>query len=60
MKRMTAISLILMLPTLIASFYGMNVITYAEGSPYGFFIILFVSLLLSAVTYILLKWRNWI
>lgn len=60
MKRMTAISLILMLPTLIASFYGMNVITYAESSPYGFFIILFVSLLLSAVTYFLLKWRNWI
>lgn len=60
MKRMTAISLILMLPTLIASFYGMNVITYAEDSPYGFFIILIVSLLLSTVTYILLKWRNWI
>lgn len=60
MKRMTAISLILMLPTLIASFYGMNVNTFVEDSPAAFVIILSFSLLLSAVTYGIFKWKNWI
>ena len=36
MKRMTSISILLMVPTLIASFYGMNVITYAEDLRFGF------------------------
>lgn len=60
MKRMTAISLILMLPTLVASFYGMNVTTFVEDSPSAFVIILLFSLLLSAVTYGIFKWKNWI
>lgn len=60
MKRMTAISLILMLPTLIASFYGMNVTTFVEDSPAAFVIILLFSLFLSAVTYGIFKWKNWI
>lgn len=60
MKRMTAISLILMLPTLIASFYGMNVTTFVEDSPTAFVVILLFSLFLSAVTYGIFKWKNWI
>ena len=36
MKRMTSLSIILMVPTLIASFYGMNVPIYMEDMPHGF------------------------
>ena len=41
MKRMTSISIILMVPTLIASFYGMNVDVHVDALPHAFsFIIL--------------------
>ena len=39
MKRMTAITIVLMIPTLIASFYGMNVPLGVENSRYAFPII---------------------
>ena len=59
MKRLTSISIILMLPTLIASLYGMNVPNSLENNPYGFLIVLVVSLLFSAIGFIVFKWRNW-
>ena len=37
MKRMTSLSIVLMLPTLIASFYGMNVDIHLEEVPFAFF-----------------------
>ena len=46
MKRMTSISIILMVPTLIASFYGMNVPIYGENMPHGFAIIVMISITL--------------
>ncbi len=36
MKRMTSLSITLMIPTLIASFYGMNVDIHLEEMPYAF------------------------
>ena len=36
MKRMTSLSITLMIPTLIASFYGMNVDIHLEGFPHAF------------------------
>ena len=36
MKRMTSISIILMVPTLIASFYGMNVDVHVDALPHVF------------------------
>ena len=41
MKRMTSLSIILMVPTLIASFYGMNVDIHIEEVPHAFSIIVF-------------------
>lgn len=35
MKRMTSISIILMVPTLIASFYGMNVDVHVDALPHA-------------------------
>ncbi len=43
LKILASISLILMLPTLIASLYGMNVGLPLENNPYAFWIIAFIS-----------------
>lgn len=48
MKRLTSITIILMVPTLVASFYGMNVeIPFDEDHPTYFFFILLISFILS-------------
>ncbi len=47
MKTLTSISIILMIPTLIASFYGMNVPNSFQNNPYGFIIILTISLIVA-------------
>ncbi len=47
MKRLTTITIVLMIPTLVASFFGMNVTIPFERSPYAFTIIMIFSLLLS-------------
>lgn len=59
MKRMTSISIILMVPTLIASFYGMNVMTYAEDLPYGFVTIVLLSISLSATAFFIFRKIKW-
>ncbi|MEO8534150.1 MAG: magnesium transporter CorA family protein [Flavobacterium sp.] len=59
MKQMTSISIILMIPTLIASLYGMNVPNGLEESKYGIWILLFVSIILSVLGVFLFKRRRW-
>jgi magnesium transporter len=59
MKQLTSISIILMIPTLIASLYGMNVPNALEEYKYGFWIILFFSFLLSVVSVLLFKRKKW-
>ncbi|MEG1749205.1 MAG: magnesium transporter CorA family protein [Tannerellaceae bacterium] len=59
MKRMTSISIILMVPTLIASFYGMNVITYAEDLPHGFVAIVCCSIMISALAFFIFRKIRW-
>ncbi len=55
MKKMTAVSIVLMVPTLIASFYGMNVeISYGNHN-YVFRLIIGCSMLLSCVLYLFLR-----
>ena len=44
MKYLTAITIILMLPALVASFYGMNVSLPLEKSPYAFLFTIGISL----------------
>ena len=59
MKQMTSISIILMIPTLIASLYGMNVPNDLQDNPYGIGIIVGISVLLSAFGVFLFKRRQW-
>lgn len=59
MKRMTSISIILMVPTLIASFYGMNVPIYGENVPYSFVFIVLSSILLSGIAFGVFRKIKW-
>lgn len=47
MRRLTAITIILMVPTLIASFYGMNVNLPFDEHPYAVYVIFGMAMLLS-------------
>ncbi|NOY09715.1 MAG: magnesium transporter CorA family protein [Spirochaetes bacterium] len=59
MKYLTAITIILMLPTLVASFYGMNVNLPLEKSPYAFLFTIGISLILSITGVIIFIKRKW-
>lgn len=60
MKTMTSISLILMIPTLVASFYGMNVDVWLGGGKYAFPFIILFSMALSGIAAYLLHRKRWI
>ncbi len=57
MKLLTSITIILMLPTFIASVYGMNVKLPFQNSPHAFAITIIMSLILSA-TGVILFWKK--
>ncbi|MCD6333501.1 MAG: magnesium transporter CorA family protein [Bacteroidales bacterium] len=59
MKQLTIVTIILMIPTLIASFYGMNVPNFLETSRLAFGGILLVSVLLSIGGVLLIRKRKW-
>jgi magnesium transporter len=59
MKQLTSVSIILMIPTLIASLYGMNVPNDLQDNNYGIWIIISVSILLSALGVFLFKRKRW-
>lgn len=59
MKRMTATSIILMVPTLIASFYGMNVDIQLASMPHAFASIVALSLVLTVCVLLWLRHIKW-
>ncbi len=59
MKQLTIITIILMIPTLIASFYGMNVPNRFEESKYAFWIILGASALAATIGSLLIRRKKW-
>ena len=59
MKRMTSISIILMVPTLIASFYGMNVDVHLAHLPGAFMLIVLVSILLALFAFVIFRRIKW-
>lgn len=60
MKLLTAISILLMIPTLIASLYGMNVPNSLSNNEYGFWIVIGISFLTSTIGIIIFRRKNWI
>lgn len=59
MKRLTSVSVILMVPTLIASFYGMNVAIGLEDNPYAFWIIMAGAAVLTLLAYLMFRHSRW-
>jgi magnesium transporter len=59
MKQLTSISIILMIPTLVASLYGMNVPNFMEDSKWSFPAVLGISGVLAAIGVILFRKRKW-
>ncbi len=59
MKQLTLISIILMIPTLIASLYGMNVPNAFEHKPFGFLIIMVLSFSISLLAVLFFVKRRW-
>ncbi|MCQ2204293.1 MAG: magnesium transporter CorA family protein [Bacteroidales bacterium] len=58
MKQLTSITVILMLPTLIASLFGMNVINYLENDPFAMAYIIGASIISSLILYVFMKKRD--
>lgn len=59
MKQLTAVTILLMIPTLIASLFGMNVPNSFENSPFAFGYVIAISIILSLAGILLFKWKNW-
>ena len=60
MKRMTGLSIILMVPTLIASLYGMNVDILIGGYRYAFWFIIIISMVLTACAFLWFRKIKWV
>ena len=58
MRNLSSINIVLMFPTLIASFYGMNVVNGLETSHYGFVITIAISVVVTAISLWYLKWKR--
>ena len=59
MKRLTSITIMISLPTLVASFFGMNVKVPFEGQSHGFWIAMAISALLAAVMAFYFNKKRW-
>jgi magnesium transporter len=60
MRLLTSITIILTIPILISSFFGMNVPVPLRGNPFGFLIIIAVSVLISVLAVIYFVKRRWL
>lgn len=58
MKFLTSITIILSIPTMIASFWGMNVPVPMQNNPYGFVILIGVSIIVSIIATMWLNKRE--
>ena len=59
MKFLTSVTIILMLPTLLASVYGMNIKLPLQNWPHAFALTMGISAILSIVGVIVFVWRKW-
>jgi len=58
MRTLTSVTIILMLPTLVASFFGMNLVNGMESNPIGFIIAILLSLVISVASWFLFRHKR--
>ncbi|MBN2790407.1 MAG: magnesium transporter CorA family protein [Candidatus Delongbacteria bacterium] len=60
MRFLTAVTIIIAIPTLVASLYGMNVVLPFQQSPHAFVITLIISAVAAIMGIVLFVYRKWI
>ena len=58
MRTLTSVTIILMLPTLVASFFGMNLVNGMEENPIGFIVAIILSILISVASWFLFRHKR--
>ncbi len=58
MRTLTSISIVMMLPTLISSFFGMNLLNGMENNPWGFGIAILISVVVSGLSWGFLRYKR--
>ncbi len=58
MRTLTSVSIIMMFPTLIASLFGMNLLNGMENNPFGFIFALCISVVVSGLTWWILRLKR--
>ena len=58
MRTLTSVSIIMMFPTLIASLFGMNLVNGMEDSRFGFIVALIISVVVSGMTWGILRYKR--
>ena len=58
MRTLTAVTIIMMFPTLVASLFGMNLINGMEQNPVGFAVALIISIIASILSYVVLRYKR--
>ena len=58
MRTLTSVTIILMLPTLVASFFGMNLVNGMESSPVGFGIAIIISVVISVLSWLFFRHKR--
>jgi len=59
MKQLTVVTIVLMIPNLVAGLFGMNVPNMLENSPFAFLYIIAISILLVLIGIFMFWRRNW-
>ena len=58
MRTLTSVTIILMLPTLVASFFGMNLVNGMENNPVGFIVAILLSLAISVLSWFFFRHKR--
>ena len=58
MRTLTSVAIILMLPTLVASFFGMNLVNGMEENPVGFIIAIIISIMISIASWFFFRHKR--
>ena len=58
MRTLTSVTIILMLPTLVASFFGMNLVNGMESSPLGFIVAIVLSVFISILSWVIFRHKR--
>ncbi len=58
MRTLTSVTIIMMMPTLVASLFGMNLVNGMEDSPFGFILALVISAGISVASWLFMRYKR--